>query len=271
MKLNFGKLQSSILELLILSRVTTLPHLIPCPYLWHHNISWSSGPFVSPRPAAKLQAHIQPLFVHAVPTQKVWFEQWEQPWPRANPSAWPGPRPLVGKTPGMNFKLIFHWVFVQCQVCLSWWGLGALGISLWLHQWALAAPAAPRDLCLLKEGGKGPWMLLHLGMQFENPSCVSSWVCSLWGREDPRNRPWQSPSICWRPVRKLGKNVLAGCGRRRGNGFKLKEGLYKLDIRREFHTMRVVKHWVRLPTDVGDVPPLEILNTRLDGALSSLT
>lgn len=34
--------------------------------------------------------------------------------------------------------------------------------------------------------------------------------------------------------------------------------------------MRVVKFWIRLPTEVGDVPPLEIFNTRLDGALSNL-
>ena len=34
--------------------------------------------------------------------------------------------------------------------------------------------------------------------------------------------------------------------------------------------MRVVKHWPRLPREVGDAPSLEMLKARLDGALSNL-
>jgi len=34
--------------------------------------------------------------------------------------------------------------------------------------------------------------------------------------------------------------------------------------------MRVVKHWHRLPREVGDAPSLETLKARLDGALSNL-
>jgi len=38
----------------------------------------------------------------------------------------------------------------------------------------------------------------------------------------------------------------------RGNGCKIKEGRFKLAIRKKFFTMRVVKHWHRLPREAVD-------------------
>ncbi|KAK4827390.1 hypothetical protein QYF61_017795, partial [Mycteria americana] len=54
------------------------------------------------------------------------------------------------------------------------------------------------------------------------------------------------------------------------NGFKLRDGRLRLNIRNKFFTMRVMRHWNRLPREVVDAPSLEVFKARLDGALSNL-
>ncbi|KGL92278.1 hypothetical protein N301_00411, partial [Charadrius vociferus] len=54
------------------------------------------------------------------------------------------------------------------------------------------------------------------------------------------------------------------------NSFKLKEGRFRLDIRNKFFTLRVVRHWNRLPREAVDAPSLGVFKARLDGALKNL-
>ena len=67
-----------------------------------------------------------------------------------------------------------------------------------------------------------------------------------------------------------GAGTRAGSDGPRGDGFKLKEGRVGLGVRKKFFTMRVVRHWHRLPREVVDAPSLAVFKARLDGALSSL-
>ena len=58
--------------------------------------------------------------------------------------------------------------------------------------------------------------------------------------------------------------------RRSRSSYKLKEGRFRLGIRKKFFTVRVVKHWPRLPREAVAAPSLAVLKARVDGALSNL-
>ncbi|KFP26704.1 hypothetical protein N325_07409, partial [Colius striatus] len=51
---------------------------------------------------------------------------------------------------------------------------------------------------------------------------------------------------------------------------KLKEGKFRLDIRKKFFTMRVVKHCNKLPKEAVYASCLEVFKARLDVALRNL-
>jgi len=50
----------------------------------------------------------------------------------------------------------------------------------------------------------------------------------------------------------------------------MKEGTFRLDIKKKLFTVRVVKHWKRFPREAVAAPSLEVFKARLDRALSNL-
>ncbi|KFQ44603.1 hypothetical protein N333_12072, partial [Nestor notabilis] len=45
---------------------------------------------------------------------------------------------------------------------------------------------------------------------------------------------------------------------------------YSLDIRKKFFTVRVVRHWNRVPKEVVNAPSLTVFKARLDRALGNM-
>jgi len=94
-------------------------------------------------------------------------------------------------------------------------------------------------------------------------------LCSL-----EKRRMWGELSVACQylrgAIRKKGADPIAGSAVKwQLESFKLEEGRFRLDIRKKFFSLRVMRHWHRLPREEVDALSLETLKVRLDGALST--
>ena len=126
-------------------------------------------------------------------------------------------------------------------------------------------------------------MRLHLeycvqfwGPQYEKDKELSEWV----QRRDTKTIRGLEHLLCEGKLRevtlfslekrRLRGDLIVAFQDLKGTYRKGGEGLFTRARRKRFCTVRVVRHWSRLPSEAVNTPSLEVLQVRLDGVVSNL-
>ena len=122
--------------------------------------------------------------------------------------------------------------------------------------------------------GAGPEEATKMIPGLEYLSCEEggeSWGCWAWRREG-FGQTLPQPSSTWRgPRGRMERDFLQGPVVTGQGVMALNwEGGFKLDIRKKFFTVRVVRPWHRLPREAVAAPSLAVFKARLDGVVSNL-
>jgi len=77
-------------------------------------------------------------------------------------------------------------------------------------------------------------------------------------------------SVCWSLLPSIDLFSQVSSSRVKGNGFKLHQGRFRSDIKKNFHTENVVQHWNRLPREVVESASLEVFKKHVEVALQDI-